>query len=221
MSSLAQGQPQRKLLLVEGNDDLRFFGAMSKHLAINGIEISSYNGKPKLANDLAERVRNPDFQTVTSLGIVRDADNSSQSAFDSVVSSLQRAKLPTPDEIVTPAERDGLRVSVLILPPGKDTGELENVCLSSIEGTSDMQCVESYLDCISNAGPSIADNRLAKAKIHAYLAGCPTPLFYTGEPHESTGRRQPGLRLGEAADGRVWDWTSPVFAPLASFLRNL
>ena len=194
---------------------------MSEHLAINDIEIDSYNGKPNLRNDLAERVRNPDFQTVTSLGIVRDADENSQSAFESVISSLRRAGLPTPDERATPTEQDGLRISVLILPPEDDTGELENVCLSSIEGTPDLECVESYLTCISNAGTPIADNRLAKAKIHAYLAGCPTPLFFTGEPNESTGRRQPGLRLGEAADRRVWDWSSPAFAPLIGFLRNL
>ena len=221
MSSPTLGPAQRKMLLVEGNDDRRLFGAMSEHLEINDIEISSYNGKPNLRNDLAERVRSPDFQTVTSLGIVRDADNSSQSAFDSVVSSLRRAGLPTPDAPVAPVERDGVQVSVLILPPEDDNGELEDVCLSSIEGTPDLECVEGYLACISNAGPPIADNRLTKAKIHAYLAGCPTPLFFTGEPNESTGRRQPGLRLGEAADSRVWNWSSPAFAPLIGFLQNL
>ena len=135
MSSPALRTGQRKLLLVEGNDDLRFFGAMSKHLAINGIEISSYNGKDNLRNDLAERVRNPDFPSVTSLGIVRDADNSSQSAFDSVAGSLRRAGMPTPYGPMAPIERGGLRISVLILPPDDEEGELENVCLRSVAGS--------------------------------------------------------------------------------------
>ena len=221
MSSSSPESAQRKLLLVEGDADRRLFGAMSRHLTINGIEISSYNGKSNLRNDLAERVRSPDFQALTSLGIVRDADTSSQSAFDSVVGSLRSVELPRPNVPIIPVEQDGLRVSVLILPPNESAGELEDVCLSSIEGTPDLECVESYLACISNAGPPIADNRLAKAKIHAYLASGPLPQFFTGAPHESTGRRQPGLLLGEAADSRVWNWLSPAFAPLIGFLRNL
>lgn len=68
MSSSTPESAQRKLLLVEGNDDLRLFGAMSEHLAINGIEISSYHGKDKLRNDLSDRVRNPDFQMPEKLG---------------------------------------------------------------------------------------------------------------------------------------------------------
>jgi hypothetical protein len=137
-------QPRRngsiatKLLLVEGNDDARFFRAISQYLGITDIEVSSYNGKSNLGNDLSERIRSPEFQALSSLGIVRDADESSQSAFDSVVSSLQRAKLPTPDAPINPTERDGLRLSVLILPPDDDQGELENVCLGSIEGSSEM-----------------------------------------------------------------------------------
>ena len=215
------GSTITKLLLVEGNDDLRFFRALSRSIGTNDVAVDSYNGKSNLRNDLAERVRNPGFQTVTSLGIVRDADNNSQSAFDSVIGSLRIVNLPAPDTPTIPIERDGLRVSVLIVPPNDEQGELENVCLNSIEGTPDLECVEGYLACISNAGPPIAGNRLAKAKVHAYLSGGPLPKFLTGAPNESTGRRQPGLRLGESADRRVWDWASPAFTPLIGFLRNL
>ena len=217
MSSPALGTGQRKLLLVEGNDDLRFFGAMSKHLVLNSIEISSYNAKANLRNDLAERVRNPDFQTVTSLGIVRDADESAQSAFDSVIGSLRRAGLPTPDAPVVPIESDGLQVSVLILPPNETRGELEDVCLSSMEGTLDLQCVESYLDCLSKSGPPVYENNKAKVRLHSYLAAGPVRATQSRQP----ARRQPGLRLGEAAEAGVWNWSSPAFERLSEFLRDL
>lgn len=206
-----------KLLLVEGNDDLRFFQAMSRHLGITDVTVSSYNGKPNLGNDLSDRVRSPGFQAVSSLGIVRDADDSSRSAFDSVVGSLRRARLPTPDAPITPIERDGLRVSVLVLPPDYEQGELENVCLESIEGSQEMQCVESYLMCQNSLEPGIASNQVAKARLHSYLAAGP---IYPTEGGQ-LGRRRPALRLGEAADAGVWDWTSPVFAKIVSFLRGL
>lgn len=210
-----------KLLLVEGNDDKRFFEALMQYLGETETSVEIYGGKQNLGNRLVNLVGRLSVFTDVSIGIVRDADTSSQSAFDSVVGSLRRANLPAPDEPVTPVEQDGTRVSVLILPPDEDTGELEDVCLRSIEGMPEMQCVESYLACISNAGPPIADNRLAKAKIHAYLASGPLPQFFTGAPNESTARRQPGLRLSEASEARVWDWTSPAFAPLIGFLRSL
>lgn len=217
MASPMPEPARRKLLLVEGNDDLRFFGAMSRHLGINDVLIDAYNGKDNLRTDLSERVRNPDFHSVTSLGIVRDADTSSQSAFDSVVGSLRRANLPTPYEPVTPTEQDGLRVSVLILPPDGETGALEKVCLDSIEGSREMDCVETYFSCLNSLEPPIAASHVAKARLHSYLA--PGPI-HTTQANELA-RRQPGLRLGEAAEAGLWDWSSPAFAPLVGFLRNL
>ena len=206
-----------KLLLVEGNDDLRFLQAMSRHLGMTDVSVCSYHGKPNLRNDLSDRFRSPGFQTVSSLGIVRDADYSSRSAFDSVISLLRRVNLPTPDAPNMPIERDGLRVSVLILPPDHEHSELENVCLGSIEGILDLECVESYLECLSNVEPSITANHMAKARLHSYLAIGPVHTTDDGR----IVRRRPALRIGEAAEAGVWDWTSPAFVQLANFLRNM
>lgn len=206
-----------KLLLVEGSDDRRFFRAFSRGLGIADIEVGNFNGKSNLGNDLSARVRSPEFHTVSSLGIVRDADESSQSAFDSVIGSLRRAELPTPDGPIIPIEHDGMRISVLILPPEDEQGELENVCLSSIEGVSDMRCLESYFDCLSIVEPSITANHMSKARLHSYLAIGPV---HTSSDGNMT-RRRPALRLGEAAEAGVWDWSSPAFDKVAEFLRNL
>ena len=206
-----------KLLLVEGNDDLRFFKALSQAIGIDDVIVGSYNGKPNLRNDLSDRVRSPGFHAVSSLGIVRDADDSSQAAFDSVIGSLRRVNLPTPDAPAMPIEQDGLRVSILILPPDAEQGELENVCLSSIAGTPDLQCVESYFDCLSKVEPSISANHIAKARLHSYLA---IGSVYTTDDGNIT-RRRPALRLGEAAEAGVWDWSSTAFQQIEDFLRNL
>ena len=217
MASPADEPARRKLLLVEGPDDRRFFGAMCEHFGIADIAVSSYNGKPNLGNDLSERVRSPEFQTVSSLGIVRDADESSQSAFDSVTGSLRRANLPTPGGPGIPLVQDGLRVAVLILPPGAEQGELENLCLSSIEGTPDLQCVGSYFDCLSKVEPSISANHIAKARLHSYLAIGPVHTTHEGV----ITRRRPGLRLGEAAEAGVWDWSAGDFQQVKDFLHSL
>lgn len=210
MTSGATGSNAGKWLLVEGNDDHRFFNAMCRHFGLGGIEIWGYGGKSNLGNELSDLARTPDFQHISSMGIVRDADNNARSAFDSVTGSLRRAGLPIPDAPITPIERDGLRISVLILPPNGGRGELEDVCLDAIADSPDLQCVDDYLHCLNQVNSPMAANRSAKARLHAYLAVKPV---YMG--------RQPALRLGEAADAGVWDWTAPAFQQITDFLRNL
>ena len=206
-----------KLLLVEGNDDKRFFEALMQHLRETDIAVEIYGGKQNLGNRLVNLVGRLNTFTDPHIGIVRDADDSSHSAFDSVAGSLRRAKLPTSDEPMTPVQQNGLRISVLILPPDKDMGELENVCLSSIEDTPDMRCVGSFFDCLSNIEPEITANQIAKARLHSYLAAGPVRATQNGE----ISRRQPGLRLGEAAEAGVWNWSSSAFDLIKDFLRNL
>ena len=216
----AAAGPQ-KLLLVEGADDRRLFGALAGDLGIDGIVVESYNGKPNLGNDLANRVRSPNFRSYSSIGIVRDADDDARSAFDSVIGSLRRANLPTPSAPNSSATQRNLRIAVLIIPPSERRGELEDMCLHSIEDTAEYACVDAYISCLETIGRPISDNRLAKAKVHTYLAAGPEPRFFAGAPDESSGRRNPGLRVGEAAEARVWNWTSPAFAQVADFLRSL
>ncbi len=188
-----------KFLLVEGNDDKRFFEAFMRHLGETAVAVEIYGGKENLGNRLVNLSGRLNSLAAASVGIVRDADESAQSAFDSVIGSLRRVNLPTPDAPNTPTDRDGLRVSVLILPPDREQGELENVCLRSIESAADLQCVETYFDCLSKVEPLISANHLAKARLHSYLAAGPV---YATQGSESV-RRRPGLRLGEAAEAGV------------------
>ena len=188
-----------------------------RHLGETAVAVEIYGGKENLGNRLVNLSGRLNSLAAASVGIVRDADESAQSAFDSVIGSLRRVNLPTPDAPNTPTDRDGLRVSVLILPPDREQGELENVCLNSIESTADLQCVETYFDCLSKVEPLISANHLAKARLHSYLAAGPV---YATQRSESA-RRRPGLRLGEAAEAGVWDWSSPAFDRVVEFLRNL
>lgn len=210
MTSGATGVNASKWLLVEGNDDHRFFNAMCRHFVLGNIVIWGYGGKSNLGNELSDLAKTPDFQLISSIGIVRDADNNARSAFDSVAGSLRRAGLPIPPAPITPIERDGLRISVLILPPTAARGELEDVCLDAIKDSPDLQCVDNYLDCLNQLNPPIAANHIAKARLHAYLAVKPV---YLGRP--------PALRLGEAADAGVWNWAAPPFQQITNFLRSL
>ncbi len=193
-----------KLLLVEGLDDQRFFNAFARYLQIPNIQTETYGGRYNLRNILGLLVRNPQFGGVTALGIARDADSNRQSAFESVVSQLQRVGLPTPTAPMLPVADAGRSVSVLIIPPDSDAGALEDLCLSALmEDNPLLICADQYLECAATAG--IESRQRAKSRLHAYLAA----------------GKEPGRRLGEAADAGVWDWSSPAFGQVAGFLCNL
>ena len=210
------------LLLVEGIDDARFFSAFLRN-ALNKTDVqvvqvgSKDNFRPFIRNTL---IRAEGFRDLRRLGIVRDADTNAQSALQSLKGALNYSGLPAPTGPWEVADGDEVRVSVAILPDGSEPGDLEALCLRSLQNQALTQCVDTFIDCVANQGPSIADNKLAKAKVAAYLAPGPVRLF---EPPGSIGppRRDPGLHVGEAAEAGIWDWSSPAFEQIAEFLRKL
>ena len=195
---------KQKLLAVEGQDDRRFFGAFLKSLQISDVQVQGYGGTPNFRNFLTQLVASAQFNDIDVLGVVRDADRSRQSAFDSIVGALRHAGLPAPPEPIYPVTENGLTVSVLIIPPDSHHGELEDLCLSALsDDNRALACVDRYLDCVTDAGVELPER--AKSRLHAYLAA----------------GNQPGRRLGEAADAGIWDWSSPAFDQVTNFLRSL
>jgi hypothetical protein len=112
------------------------------------------------------------------------------------------------DAIKTVPLPETLVVRHFILPGDGRAGALEAVCLDAIRATAPntWACVESFDACLSANGtaPFSATER-AKRLVQAWLSSLPTP----------------GLRLGEAAQKGLFPFDSPVFAPLAEFLRGL
>jgi hypothetical protein len=146
------------------------------------------------------------FGNVHSIGIVRDADESAQGAFDSICSALKSLDLPIPEAILTPTP-DLPHVSVLIMPPNNEgTGRmLEDLCLASVLDDPAFDCVDQYFECLAEQGITLGNNKIAKARVHAFLAS----------------RSEPDKRLGEAAQASYWIWDSPAFDTVKDFLKQI
>ena len=143
------------------------------------------------------------FQTVQSLGIVRDAETSAERAFQSVQSSLERAKLPVPDSL---AERtgDSPAVAVLILPGDNRQGMLETLLCESFAATPVEDCIDDFFKCVKSL-PSVSIERSDKARAHAYLTTKPNPHF----------------SVGVAAKNDYWDLDHSVFSTVRDFLQMI
>jgi hypothetical protein len=203
MSSTPQALSKPKLLIGEGKEEVDFFTAFLTHLNIRDIQVEQYGGKQGLKSYLRTLVVRPGYLDIVSLGITRDADNSAQSAFQSVCNSLNRASLPVPSQ---PREivGDNPQVSIMILPDSQNTGMLEDLCLAAVETDPVLQCVDEYFDCVYTTVGREPNNK-AKARVHAWLSS----------------QIEPDKRLGEAAKAGYWPWNSPGFDSLKQFLQAM
>ena len=192
-----------KLLLVEGRDEEEFFGALLRYLKISEIEVRNYQGKTNFRRFLNVFANTPNFDEVQSIGIVRDADDSAISAFQSIQDTLRSLSLPIPEKELSPAT-GSLRVAVFIMPGNAEGGALEDLCLRALTNDPAMQCVSEFIQCIQQYLASAPD-KIAKAKMHAFLAS----------------REDPELRLGEAAQRGYLPWSNEAFELIVEFVKGM
>ena len=197
---------QPKQLIVEGNDDARVFASLSRYLGIQDIQIWQCGGYQNIRGVLRTVVGLEDFDLVSSLAVVADANSSRNARIQSIQSALSHAGLPTPSAPLE-VESDGrLSVTYLVVPHNRDTGMIEDVCLDSVSDDPAMDCIDSYFECIGDANtPGPRQAWSSKARLHAFLAS----------------RDRPDLRIGEAAERGVWQFEDTAFDPLKDLLRTL
>ncbi len=213
------------VLLVEGIDDARFFEAFLNWLGkTDAIQIAQVGGKPKFRPFLTGPLkRTNNFTRLSRLGLIRDADTDAGSAFQSLCGSLTDAELPVPAQAWTwrSTHQGGLDVSVAILPDMNSEGNLEALCLRSLKAEPEFSCIDDYVACVDRVSFPISAHDIPKAKIHTYLAAGAGPRRGGSQGGESTMRRNPGLRLGEAAEQGVWNWDDPAFEQIKDWLLKL
>lgn len=195
---------EQTLILVEGKDDKYFVEALIGSLDVSHVQVVDVGGKTKYRSRLAGLVKAPGFaQTVTSVGVVRDADDDPVAAFQSVGDALRAVGLTSPEKpLVIAGSRP--RVMVMIMPGGSQPGMLEDLCLKAVADDPALPCVEEFFACVQAARLPLPHN-MSKAKAQAFLAS----------------REKAGLLLGQAAAKGYWRWDSPAFGDLKAFVQDL
>ena len=183
--------------------------AILTRLDPSDIEIRDFGGNeelPGFLSDFIDAVRKaPEAGTnIDAIGIVRDAELDSVDAFQCAQKAISALELATPD---CPMEIVGRnpRIGVLILPPDRGEGMLEDVCLDAVHDDPAMPCVQDYLQCVADRIPNWPDRNRKKATVQAFLASRP----------------EPGMKLGEGAKLGYWNWSHEVYDPIMQFLRDL
>jgi hypothetical protein len=196
----------KKLVAVEGNDEVRLINALSKSMNLNDIEVRPLLGVSDFPTKLKALVSTPGLSNVVSLGIIRDADEDSSAAFTSVCYALNKVGLSVPTnqlELIKNSD-DGPSVAVIIVPLGAGRGMLEDVCMQSVVDDPAIECLNNYFICLEKK-LSVFPKNLSKAKVHAFLSS----------------REESDLRLGEAAEKGYWPWSNQAFDCFKALLSSL
>jgi hypothetical protein len=121
MADAPKGISKPKLLIGEGWEEVRFFGALLNHLNLSDIQVEEYGGKNNLQRYLKTLPNRGGYRQLVSLGVTRDADDDATNAFRSVCGALGSVGLAAPD---APGQFAGgnPRTGVFILPDGQTLG---------------------------------------------------------------------------------------------------
>lgn len=196
---------QPKQLIVEGADDRYFFNALLKYLNIADVQIQITDGVDNLRTFLRLLSVSPNFSIVTSIGIVRDADDAPANKFISVCDSLRSVSLSVPSQPIISAG-DSPKISILILPNATMPGTLETLCLQTVSNDPVISCIEQYFQCVEQQLQQLPKSKdMDKAKVKVFLAS----------------RQEPNLLLGQAAAKGYWNWNDPALNHVKQFLQEL
>ena len=193
-----------KFVFCEGWDDLAVITGVAGSIGLTDLRVEPFLGKGKLRSFLREVQTRPEFaqNKVAAVGIIRDADEDGDAAFQSVRDALLANGFKAPDQNGGFAV-NGINIGVLIVGPKHGKGMVEDLCLSSVSNRPEFSCVEDYFRCI--AEKSDRKNFSSKARIRVWMA---SQVDYD-------------VRVGIAAEMGYWPWESPAFDSMKEFLRQL
>ncbi|MBF0551793.1 MAG: hypothetical protein HQK60_14820 [Deltaproteobacteria bacterium] len=184
---------QQNLLLVEGQDEVNFFGALLKHLNIESVQIVGVGGKDNFKPELQALLNISGFNDVKSYAIIRDADRSKANTLKSIKGLLKKHKQPVPPDHAETATANNLKVGIFIMPGNAAEGMLEDLCLQAVKNHTVLKCADDYLACLETNLETLANGQekepgkqyfpknRAKARMHSFLAGMHEYIPSVGE----------------------------------------
>jgi len=169
-----------KQLLVEGRDAEAFFYPFLEDMEISDIQIQDYGGISELPVFLKQFVLSSQYKglPVTSIGIIRDAEQNPQGAFKSVCGALEKWGLPIPSAPLALTEKRP-QVCVYILPDENSSGMIETLLLRAVSDDPAFGCVDEYLECVVQA-TGVEPKPRDKARFLTFLASKPDIKPLTG-----------------------------------------
>ena len=202
----------KKVIAVEGKDEINFFNALLRHMNITDFDIREIGGKDQFPKKLPALLKARGFYLgdgssfVTHLAIIRDRDE--DKAFKSIATIVANAGLKPPTKH-SEFSNGFPKVGIFIMPGETIDGTmLEDLCLKTVENHKAMTCVNEYASCISALEPT--PKNIPKSKVQIFKA----QVFLAAQPEIVDS-------VGLGAQKKYWDFESHALDELKKFLLQL
>ena len=160
------------IFLVEGQDDAIFFDQLLSNTGAdaNSVGICYVEGKDKFADFLKTVLISSAFTSgrIKKYALIRDSDDDPARAANEVADALRRLGEPTPNCGSVSPRPDGRKVGFYLLPGCGQPGDLEELCMRTVNGQPKAVAVDNHINSVEQAfGPL---HHRSKRVAQSYLA---------------------------------------------------
>lgn len=150
----------------------------------------------------------PNYQKVPAILIVRDAETNSESAIQSIKTSLEKNNFCVPKEpYVYFSGNPGIEFAILPGDMNSDgkysSGTLENLCMLTVENEPIWEKIDKFLATIQR---EMELTHFHKSRLHSYLA---------------VNNKFVGMKIGEAARAGAWNWAHSALDKLRKAMLDI
>ena len=205
------------IILCEGRDECSFMINYLSYLIkedeiFDTIQVIDFGGITDLKRQFKQLIKMPEFSTLQSILIIRDAEHNPEGAKESIHNVLKSNGYEAPVRPGTIAISNGIRIAYMLLPScdenGDESGTLEDLCLKIIsepdhEGV--LGEIDNYLSVMKN-GFSKEYPRIHKNKLHLLI---------------SSYDKYVDAKAGEAGQRGLYDWQSPYLKKMHNLMYDL
>jgi hypothetical protein len=199
---------ERRLLLVEGIDDVHFVNAVApQSFQSLGIEVKQAGGFDELIKQVSVAFKTSDL---TRLGFIADADDNLLGRWQALSSRIAEAGVTGwprhPAEAGAVLDHGGVRVGVWLMPNNQSDGCLEDAVRTLIPDADPMLSrSDAFVGDIPASERRFKPSYLPKAQLQAWLAI----------------QRDPRIRVGQAIRAGLLDGDGPALAGFRAWLASM
>ena len=174
------------VFLAEGATEQHFIDKALQGLRapVNDCAVFSLDGYSQLKNKIRNIMKEPNFEKVSALGIMLDADDHPESRLRPAAIALGLANFPSDEDAL---RNDYLclhgpkKAGVFVSPGNGEKGQIETLVIEEIQTTKFFECLTDYEACIKK----ISGRLDAKGFVQGYISTRKGSLCGVGRAFEA------------------------------------
>lgn len=200
---------ERRVLFVEGNSDLLFYAELMEHLGVYDdcfIQMMGSCDAATIKNEMVLLLKPDNLLQIERVAVIIDGDENAAAALRACQGALRNAIRVEVSASGRWVDGKSLRAGAFVVNGAPEVREIESLAWKAWSGVAKNEglkhCVDAFTGCAEKSGLRLKS--VDKVRIGSVLS-----VLNEDDP-----------RLGPGAKARIFDFNSPAFESLRTFLRG-